>query len=132
MGNYTIVIQGHGINHNGDPKDADEMAAAFVEQLRASNQSEVKGYFCYGIDLADDIVEKLMPNGVGYRKAEPLRPLCTAHQGGSDGNDAANPADACGAAATHAKASGDVFFGYLCPVHEAQVPENHRSLVVEL
>lgn len=37
MGRWRIVIDGHGVHHNGDllPQDANRMAAAFVEALRA-------------------------------------------------------------------------------------------------
>lgn len=75
-GTWTIIIEGHGINHNGTPKDADEMAKALVASLRDSGQAEVKGYFLYGPKLASSIVEPTMKRGTGWKMAEPLFPLC--------------------------------------------------------
>jgi hypothetical protein len=76
MGTYSIIIEGHGINHNGTSKDADEMAKAFVHALRSSGQAEVKGYFVYGPKLATSFVEETMKRGFGSKMAEPLAPLC--------------------------------------------------------
>lgn len=75
MGTWTITIEGHGINHNGTPKDADEMAKAFVAALRQSGHTEVKGFFVYGPKLATPL-EATMARGVGFRKLEPLAPIC--------------------------------------------------------
>lgn len=35
MGNWEIVVRGHGIHHNGRENDAEVMAKLFVEDLRA-------------------------------------------------------------------------------------------------
>jgi len=86
MGTWTIVIEGHGINHNGTPKDADEMGKALVAALRASGHTEVKGYFLYGPKLATAFVEATMKRGTGSRLAEPLSPLCDQRTFHSDRN----------------------------------------------
>ncbi len=38
MGEWTIVIQGHGIHDNGRPDDADAICARFVEELGKSGE----------------------------------------------------------------------------------------------
>ncbi len=38
MGEWTIVIQGHGIHDNGRADDADAICARFVEELRKSGE----------------------------------------------------------------------------------------------
>jgi uncharacterized protein (DUF2237 family) len=39
MGNYAIVVHGTGSHHNGLRTDADQMAADFVEHLRAKGHN---------------------------------------------------------------------------------------------
>ncbi len=39
MGNWHISIKGCGIHHNGRKDDAEQMAADFVDQLKASGQT---------------------------------------------------------------------------------------------
>ncbi len=39
MGNWHISIQGTGIHHNENPKDANLMAADFVAALKAAGHS---------------------------------------------------------------------------------------------
>ena len=38
MGEWTIVIQGHGIHDNGRPDDADVLCQRFVDDLAAKGQ----------------------------------------------------------------------------------------------
>lgn len=38
MGEWTIVIQGHGIHDNGRNDDADAILARFVDELRTSQE----------------------------------------------------------------------------------------------
>lgn len=38
MGEWTIVIQGHGIHDNGRPDDADAICARFVDELARSGE----------------------------------------------------------------------------------------------
>lgn len=131
MGDYSIVIQGCGINRNGTPNDADEMAKALVAALRGNHHTKVKGFFCYGVELADT-VEAMMPHGPGFKHAEPLVPLCTTWKKRGMVGDAANPEEACGKPASHAKSSADQFFGYCCPFHAEQLPDEYKHMLVEL
>ena len=56
MGEWTIVIQGHGIHDNGRPDDADAVCARFVEEL-AKSQQVVSVTFTVGArrDLAQKV-----------------------------------------------------------------------------
>ncbi len=56
MGYWTIVIEGHGIHHNRqEPKDANRMAAAFVQDLRAAGHEVDHATFAQsGRDYIDD------------------------------------------------------------------------------
>jgi len=38
MGEWTIVIQGHGIHDNGRPDDADAICQRFVDELARSGE----------------------------------------------------------------------------------------------
>ncbi len=38
MGEWTIVIQGHGIHNNGRPDDADAICQRFVDELAKSQE----------------------------------------------------------------------------------------------
>jgi len=38
MGEWTIVIQGHGIHDNGHPDDADAICQRFVDELAKSQE----------------------------------------------------------------------------------------------
>ncbi len=38
MGEWTIVIQGHGIHDNGRPDDADAICQRFVDELAKSQE----------------------------------------------------------------------------------------------
>jgi len=38
MGEWTIVIQGHGIHNNGRADDADEICRRFVDELSKSQE----------------------------------------------------------------------------------------------
>lgn len=129
MGNWSLTIQGLGICHNGMDCDADAIGREVVKALRKCGQQNVKGYFCYGIDIVDDIVEKMLPHGEGHRRALPLLPLCTS---GPTGNEAANPYDACGKSATHGKRSADIYFGFACKEHAESMPDEHKHLLEEL
>jgi len=56
MGNWAIVITGHGANHNNDPKiDADLIAREFASRLRDAAQQITSAQFLYGVP------EDLMP-----------------------------------------------------------------------
>lgn len=49
MGNWNINIQGVGAHHNKDyPKDANVMAKAFVEELRAAGHQVEAATFTHG------------------------------------------------------------------------------------
>lgn len=48
MGEYTIIISGHGRNQNEHPDDADVLARSLVETLVVGGHDEVKGVFIYG------------------------------------------------------------------------------------
>jgi hypothetical protein len=87
MGTWTIVIEGHGLNHNlpAIEKDADEMARKFVKSLINAGHAEVRGVFVYGPKLIKNGTieracfeeqQKLVQQGMQDRvKLEP--PVCT-------------------------------------------------------
>lgn len=54
MGNWTLVIQGHGINGNATDNDADELAKLFLSTLVSRGQHDIKGAFVYGASLLDE------------------------------------------------------------------------------
>ena len=59
MGNYTIIIEGHGINGNGTDKDADVMAREFAQALINAGQLDVKASFVYGTSLITQITSPI-------------------------------------------------------------------------
>ena len=57
MGNWAIVITGHGANHNHDPKiDADLIAQEFAERLVDAGQDVSSAQFLYGVP--EDLLAK--------------------------------------------------------------------------
>lgn len=49
MGNWNINIQGVGCHHNKDyPKDANKMAAKFVQELKAAGHTVEAAVFTHG------------------------------------------------------------------------------------
>lgn len=48
MGQWTIVIQGTGIHHNPDPKDANEIAKRFVKELTDAGHQVTHAAFTSG------------------------------------------------------------------------------------
>lgn len=48
MGEWTIVIQGHGIHDNGREDDADALCQRFVEELAAKGQHLQSASFTAG------------------------------------------------------------------------------------
>jgi hypothetical protein len=70
MGHWTITIVGHGIHDNGRQDDADQMAAAFVGELRAAGHEVTDA----GFSLQAKSLLPLVPSVV--------RPFIT--QGGQD------------------------------------------------
>jgi hypothetical protein len=56
MSNYNINIQGIGAHHNKDnPKDADKMAAEFVEKLREAGHNVIRAEITTG--LTTDLIK---------------------------------------------------------------------------
>jgi len=54
MGEWTIVIQGHGIHDNGRPDDADAICQRFVDEL-ARSQGIQHVHFTVGTRRALDV-----------------------------------------------------------------------------
>jgi len=44
MGEWTIVIQGHGIHDNGRPDDADAICQRFVDELAKSQEIQAAAF----------------------------------------------------------------------------------------
>lgn len=55
MGNFNLTIRGVGIHHNQRPDDVEQMAADFVDKLRAAGHTIVAATVTTGgeIDVAD-------------------------------------------------------------------------------
>lgn len=71
MGNWTITIQGTGAHHNREyPRDANVMAAAFVEDLEAAGHDIESATFTHG--GRDDL------RAVPYRQAPTPAPVDAA------------------------------------------------------
>lgn len=66
MGNWKLVIEGHGTHHNkGVPTDANILAGQFVDKLRASGQEVSAATFELEVGRpADD----LTPGSVAYMR----------------------------------------------------------------
>lgn len=65
MGNFTIRIQGVGTHHNQLPSDVEQMAAKFVDELRA------KGHSITAADVHTGGVTGLHPES----QVMPLKPV---------------------------------------------------------
>jgi len=48
MGNWTLVVRGHGGNQNGLASDADALSAKFVDELEAAGQTVESAVWVYG------------------------------------------------------------------------------------
>lgn len=117
MGTYSIVIEGHGINHNNPPHplDADQLARQFVEAMRKAGHTEVKGYFVYGPKLATTMLEPTMSRGLGSKRLEPLVPMCDHKEwvGDKHGRYARD----CGKEADFANYNGQELVSVRCAPH---------------
>ncbi len=69
MGNWNISIHGTGSHHNAkNPKDANRMAADFVEQLRTAGHTVTKATITHG--NGEDDVTAAAEYLEGHRKSD--------------------------------------------------------------
>jgi hypothetical protein len=63
MGNWHISIEGVGIHHNHDPKDANVMANKFVQDLMAAGHTIYKASITHGgSDALGSVLYPWLPN----------------------------------------------------------------------
>ena len=60
MGQWTIVINGHGIHDNGRDDDADAICARFVDELRRSGEVH-SALFTVGTQRDIAALERIAP-----------------------------------------------------------------------
>jgi hypothetical protein len=48
MGDWTIIIRGHGQHHSDSPKDAEMMASGFVQELCAAGHTVFDAFVAHG------------------------------------------------------------------------------------